>query len=445
MDRMLHLPCDAATAALGRALAPRLRAGDALLLRGEVGAGKSTLARALIRAAMDDPGHEVPSPTFTLVQTYAPDAGPQVWHADLYRLGDPGELAELGLEDAAPDAIRVVEWPEALGEVPGALTVALSHANDARLARLTGPGWGERLSGIVPPDVPPPWDRWPATALAADASPRRYWRLAGPGAATVVLQAGPDAAEDARFDRIGAHLRAHGFAAPALRWRGASGAAVLEDLGGQSFGAALDRDPATAMTAAGSVLGRLAGLPPPEGLPVLDAQAGAAATEVTARESFGLDAAPWADALRDALVPLDAAPRALALRDVHAGNLIWRPGRTGDARVGLLDFQDAVAAHPAYDLASLLRDVRRAVPGRAAALRAFLDASGLDAAGVEGALPVLAVQRNLRILGVFDRLTRQGRDGYGVHRARILTLLAEDLAHPSLAALRSALSPWVPA
>ena len=89
---------EALTAALGRALAAEMRAGDVMLLDGPLGAGKTHLARAFIRARLGSPAEDVPSPSFTLVQTY--DADPPVWHVDLYRLGDPSETAELGLDEA---------------------------------------------------------------------------------------------------------------------------------------------------------------------------------------------------------------------------------------------------------------------------------------------------------------------------------------------------------
>lgn len=106
----MHLPDLAATEALGRDLAARLGPGDLVLLSGDLGAGKSSLARALIRTLLDDPRLDVPSPTFSLVQPYE-TAGRAVIHADLYRLDDPREVEELGLLDD-PDAIVLVEWPE---------------------------------------------------------------------------------------------------------------------------------------------------------------------------------------------------------------------------------------------------------------------------------------------------------------------------------------------
>jgi tRNA threonylcarbamoyladenosine biosynthesis protein TsaE len=109
------LPDLAATAGLARALAPCLRAGDLVALWGDLGAGKTELARALIRAATGSPDEEVPSPTFTLVQTYDTAITP-IHHFDLYRLRRPEELIELGWDDALAEGIVLVEWPDRAGD-----------------------------------------------------------------------------------------------------------------------------------------------------------------------------------------------------------------------------------------------------------------------------------------------------------------------------------------
>jgi tRNA threonylcarbamoyladenosine biosynthesis protein TsaE len=135
----------AATEALAVRLASMAGRGDALLLSGPLGAGKSALARAFLRALAGDPGLEVPSPSYTLVQTYKLPNGRQAHHFDLYRLNGPADLAELGWDEALEDIV-VVEWPERLGGlVPlGALHVALSPIDeDARAVSLTG--WEGRL------------------------------------------------------------------------------------------------------------------------------------------------------------------------------------------------------------------------------------------------------------------------------------------------------------
>jgi tRNA threonylcarbamoyladenosine biosynthesis protein TsaE len=133
------LPDAAATEALGRWLAGGLGKGDVLLLSGPVGAGKTHLARALILARLDRP-EDVPSPSYTLVQTYqAP--GLEIWHADLYRLRGADDCEELGLTDAFDTALCLIEWPDRLGVLrpEWALELTLSMVAEGREAVLTGP------------------------------------------------------------------------------------------------------------------------------------------------------------------------------------------------------------------------------------------------------------------------------------------------------------------
>lgn len=139
------LPDLAATEALAARLAARARPGDALLLSGPLGAGKSALTRAFLRALTASPKLEVPSPSFTLVQSYALPGGGQAHHFDLYRLSGAADLRELGWEDATSDIV-IVEWQERLGALapPGALRIELRILDDdAREATLTG--WEDRL------------------------------------------------------------------------------------------------------------------------------------------------------------------------------------------------------------------------------------------------------------------------------------------------------------
>ena len=125
-DQHLFLADDDATADLGRRLAALLRPGDLVLLEGDLGAGKTALARTVIRTLVSDAGLDVPSPSFALVQPYEANGHP-VLHADLYRISSPREVDELGLFDRA-DAIVLVEWPERSDEVVQQATVRVSLA-----------------------------------------------------------------------------------------------------------------------------------------------------------------------------------------------------------------------------------------------------------------------------------------------------------------------------
>jgi tRNA threonylcarbamoyladenosine biosynthesis protein TsaE len=141
---LFDLPDPAATEALGAALGRRLQPGDALLLYGVLGAGKTTLARGAV-SAWTGAAEETPSPTYTLVQTYAGPKG-MLWHADLYRLEHPDEVAELGLEEAFAEAAVIVEWPERLAaRPPRGLDIRLSPRGEGREAALAAFGGAESL------------------------------------------------------------------------------------------------------------------------------------------------------------------------------------------------------------------------------------------------------------------------------------------------------------
>lgn len=148
---VIDLPDEAATARLAAAVAARARPGDVITLKGELGAGKTSFARAFIRSF--DADETVPSPTFTLVQTYEL-GGRTIWHIDAYRLREPEEGWELGIEEAFRDGISLIEWPERLGSLIPArrLEIALSPGGgaDSRFAALDpGNDWAARLAGLA--------------------------------------------------------------------------------------------------------------------------------------------------------------------------------------------------------------------------------------------------------------------------------------------------------
>lgn len=152
----IELKNEVATQQLAENLAPVLGSGDTLLLEGSIGAGKTAFARALIQSSLASAGappEDIPSPTFTLVQTY--QAGSlEIWHADLYRLTHPSEIIELGLDEAFDHALCLIEWPQRLEDYTPKNALKLvfksGHDEDARLLILSGPNdWENRLSTIV--------------------------------------------------------------------------------------------------------------------------------------------------------------------------------------------------------------------------------------------------------------------------------------------------------
>jgi len=289
------------------------------------------------------------------------------------------------------------------------------------------------------------------TPLAGDASNRSYERLSLHGDRAVLMDSPPPPAEPTKaFCRIDAHLRACGFSAPEiLAHDPLNGFVLLEDLGDAIFARAITNDPRLERPLYEAAVDTLIELhrqtlPADTGRygPGMMAQYIAPCFEWYVRpgaEDVALNAAIYAE-LETVLSAFWHQTDTLILRDFHAENLIWLPDRHGVRRVGLLDFQDALAGHRAYDLASLLGDARRDVaPELAAAMTArYVCATQVDGDSFGAALAVQSVQRNLRILGVFSRLARQdAKPQYLQLIPRVWGYLLRDLAHPELHALRA--------
>lgn len=290
---------------------------------------------------------------------------------------------------------------------------------------------------------------WHRVVLPADASRRRYLRLIGPDGRTAILMDAPDMADEtAQFLRIAAHLRQIGLAAPAVIAADLpAGIVILDDLGPAQFAQWLVGQPGDERTlylaATDAIVTYVAALPPAD-LSVLTPQGAAEMAGLYpdwAAPGTPTGRAAFEEALAEAYDRLVSPHRALSLRDFHAENLIWRPTETGLARVGLLDFQDAFLAPATYDLVSLLRDPRRDVAEetRFACLGRFVDKLGVTMADLMAECACVAVQRNLRIAGIFHRLIRRdGKPRYAAFLPRVLAHLERDLAHPALSDLQSA-------
>lgn len=298
------------------------------------------------------------------------------------------------------------------------------------------------------------WGAASRQALAGDASARRYERLALAGRSAILMDAPPEKGEDVtRFTRMAAWLLAQGYSAPGLLAEdAANGFLLVEDLGDDLFARLLAADPSQEhllYAAATDFLADLGKRPVPDFVQPLD---GPALETLLAwvgewyLPAMGAD--PAASALPAAFGRLYCTlagdgPGVLSLRDFHAENLIWLPGRSGHARLGLLDFQDAVAAHPAYDLVSLLQDARRDVSPavEAAMIDRFARSTGQDRESLGAIYALLGAQRALRILSVFARLCLHlGRTRYLDFMPRVWGHLARNLAHPALGDLATLLA-----
>jgi len=480
---------------LAQDIAFAAKAGDLITLIGDLGAGKTTLARATIGALGHDSHEEIPSPTFTLVQTYATARMP-VAHFDLYRLNEPAELEELGLDLALAQGLALVEWPErAGGTLPhDRLEVLLEDEGEGATRRVTLVGhgtWKLRLerfaamralvasAGMAGADCA-------LTYLQGDASVRRYARLKcrqRTGAILMDWARQPDGppirdglpysriahlAEDVRpFVALTGALSVAGLSAPKIYAQDLDhGFLVLEDLGDRVLAREVDAgagNQTEMWRAATDALIALQGAELPATLtlpgrtvhrvPIYDR--GALGIEVELLIDWywpALHGAPAPEAARGEFLALWAAvfgalcalPRALVLRDYHSPNLLWLPEREGIARVGVIDFQDAMQGPPAYDLVSLLQDARVDVPLELEA--ALIDHycagvsarhTGFDRDAFAFAYAALGAQRNTKILGIFARLAKRDRKpGYLRHVPRLWRYLERDLAHPRLATLK---------
>jgi aminoglycoside/choline kinase family phosphotransferase len=285
--------------------------------------------------------------------------------------------------------------------------------------------------------------------LAGDASFRRYFRIEDEGRSAVLMDAPPGHEDVGPFLNVAAHLLERGFSAPRpLAVDRGKGLLLLEDFGDDRVGPLLAREPGRERAIyerAVDILARLGSRPAPDDLPSYD-------DAVMAREAalfpeyyvpalgFTVDEAGFAHAWREAwgAVLEEAAARpVLVLRDYHADNLMVLADKDD---LGLLDFQDALAGHRAYDLVSLLQDARRDVDPalEEAMIGRYAEAAGIaDIERFRADYEILGAQRNTKILGIFTRLwKRDGKPYYLPLQPRVWSCLERNLAHPALAPVR---------
>jgi N-acetylmuramate 1-kinase len=483
---------EAGVVRLAELLALKVRGGDVVALTGDLGAGKTTLARALIRAMLGDRTAEVPSPTFSLSQVYATPRG-RVTHFDFYRLEHAQEVHELGLEEAAERGVVVVEWPERAAAPLGRnrFEIALLETAQVTKRRVSVRGIGrcavavqriKQLMAFLAPHLGwnAAWGDGQLSYLEGDASTRSYARLVGAQRAALLMDAprqpdGPPVrdgktysqlahlAEDVRpYVAIGSALAQAGLSVPQILAHDLEqGILLIEDFGDTSFATAMAAGAAQPQLygAALDVLVHLRTAPLPAVLPLPDgtvyrlqrrdraafeieidllldwlwpALKGGPAPQTVRAEFRGL----W----RPVLDRLLALPGGWFLRDFHSPNLFWLPERPGVRSVGIIDFQDALNEHVAFDLVSLLQDAR--VDVSEALERELFERycsevrareQDFDANAFAAAYADFGAQRNTRLLGLWARLLiRDGKPQYLRHFPRTWGYLSRNLRNHHL-------------
>ncbi len=486
------LASETATGQLMADLALLIGPGDVITLSGDLGAGKTAAARAMIRYLADDDTIEVPSPTFTLAQGYELPAFPLL-HADLYRISDASELEEIGLSPLPEGTVVMIEWPErAGGKLPAdRIDIAFNHrpalGSTARSVEITGYGKAsaivERLRSLRQFLAEAGYIDARRKRMAGDASIRSYARLMRDDGVVILMNmprrpdgaaiydgkaysAAVHLAEDVKpFVAMANGLRGRGLSVPRIHQADLDhGFLITEDFGSVGF---VQGDPPQPVVeryeAATDLLAELHREKLPDTLPlaphadyaipVFDTDA--LLVEIGLMIEWYLpdrgvqptnnQRAEFAMMWRKLLEKPAATEKTWVLRDFHSPNLIWLSERSGIERVGMIDFQDAVLGSAAYDLVSLLQDARVDVPEaiELALFTRYIKARreadpNFDAADFASLYALMSAQRNTRLLGTFARLNRRdGKPQYLRHQPRIWTYLNRSLAHPALASVRA--------
>jgi len=484
--RDLYLNNEIETQRLAKCLAPFLTLSDLVALCGELGAGKTTFARSLIRFLANQPELTITSPTYLLLQEYEGKSCLLV-HADLYRLISQDELTEIGFSEIIENAITIVEWPERCqGLIENATVVIkfnMENTNHdlSRVASLTAETI--LLSNIFTQYhilkllEDSTWRNASRELIAGDASGRRYERITNELNSAVLMivpltkpnqniRANKTYREIAKlsdsldtFVAISNGLLTYGFSAPKiLKHDLQNGLILTEDLGSEpifnSDGPIIER-----YKEAVRFLGKLHKLNPPQEIqnydgtnyqiPKYDTEALLIEAELfidwyipnlTDYQISIEQRANFLDIWKGLLEPLQSEPHGWTLRDFHSPNILWLQERLGVKRIGLIDIQDTVWGHPAYDLASLLQDARIPISNEIELdlyelyiKLKFKNDANFDAKIFSKAYATYALQRITKILGIFVRLKlRDNKPEYLKFIPQLIFYLNRNISHPDL-------------
>ena len=314
---------------------------------------------------------------------------------------------------------------------------------------------------MIPPAAAPVfltragWGNARIEPLAGDASFRRYFRVIEPGRRAVLMDAPPPHEDPRPFLSIARHLCAQGFAAPAILAEDLdAGLVLIEDFGDARMREMVDAgsvDEATTYAATVALLAELHRHPPaavpPYSRSELQREAGLLTEWYCPSVGLTVDNDAYRTAWGIVFDRIDDAPPVTVLRDYHAENIMLRPDQPGHTALGLLDFQDALVGHPAYDLVSMLQDARRDVP-LDIETKMLVEYQRLAHPGPAflDSYAILGAQRNAKIIGIFTRLwQRDGKPRYLDFLPRVWGYLERDLAHPALAEVQAWFDASIPA
>lgn len=480
----LFLENEVATNRFGEDFSLALKKGDLITLEGDLGAGKTSLSRAIIRTLADDDDMDVPSPTFTLVQSYDGEKF-SVTHADLYRINEPEEIDELGFDEARQNGILLVEWPQ---KAEGALgkpdfSIFLAHEGAGRRITVTAEkAAAERLKrSLQIREFLQKNNRanFKRRYFTGDASARSYELVYGDNGHEILMNAPememPDtngqcyadiahlAKTIRQFIGIDRLILENGFIAPKIAAQDLqNGLLITDDLGRDGI-ADKNRHPIEKRyIESGRLLAAFHQKDWPSyrqfddltlAIPFYDKDVLKA--EVSLLVDWYLpyvNAALFDEATKAAFFrvwePLfeifERSEQTFVMRDYHSPNIIWRDHKTGFAKIGLIDFQDGQIGPTAYDVVSLAQDARVAISRsleknivEAYCQARKKDARPFDEEQFKCVYAIAGAQRISKILGIFVRLDkRDGKPDYLKYLPHCRDYLKRNLEHPALSSLR---------
>lgn len=485
----LYLEDEAATIQAGADLAIALKGGMLVFIKGDLGAGKTTFARALIRQLVGDSEHEVPSPTYSIVQSYEGSnlSGiSQILHSDLYRISSDDEVNELGLTEKESGQLVLVEWPENGGSELGEpdLTLIFTEEKEGRLLEVTAHKNNSLAASVkrnlfIRSFLDLGWQTGISRQkLFGDASVRSYEKVSNTSQTRILMNAPRQAdgpilrdgkpysqlahlAEDvSAFVGVGSILEKSGLSVPKLYAESLNeGLLLLEDLGNQTI-IDEDRKPIESRYKKSiEMLGHFHNNTFQKSATLSDGKTYTVPNY--SREAMLIEAELLLDwyaprmkgkalskAEKDEFLTiwnklidvLNNSEKTLCLRDFHSPNIIWLPERESINKIGVIDFQDGVIGPAAYDVASLAQDARVDISQELEntliehyiSVRENADQS-FKADTFKQYYAIMAAQRATKILGIFIRLDeRDDKPAYLKHLPRCQEYISRSLSHPSL-------------